>query len=229
MAKLIFILSFLLTCFAWSQETKSTSAEAPKDGFFSETTIATDFAEHGLTQTQNDPNFRGSLGYRVANFEGGIWGSNVRYPTDAEHLELKFFIGFNAVFSPDFKLTISLDSTRFYKSDDRNFGETDLGLDLYGYRLHFKQNTNFEGTKEASTHVTLGKDFDIPWSLKLNCDVEYNVPKDTVYKKYFSAVLGVSYPIQNVTPSIKAIYNSDQKQFDQRGKPMLITSISARI
>lgn len=224
--KAFIILFLLFSELVWSQ---TNSADTTKDGFFSETTVATDFAEHGLTQTENDPNFRGSLGYRASGFEGGLWGSNVRFPSDSEHLELKFFAGFNVNFNADFKLSMGIGMSQFYKSDNRNFNETDLGFIFYGYRLHFMQNTNFEATRESSTHVSFGKDFDIPWTLKLNVDLEYVIPKDEDYKKYFVISTGVSYPWQNVTPSLKLIYNSDAKQFDERGKPMIIATISARI
>ena len=226
-----FVLSVLFTNllainFCFAQEKNN---EAGK--FFSEATLSTNYIVKGLTQTMNDPVFQGGMGYNFGMFRGGLFASNVRFPTENEHLQLKPYLQFVVDFNPDYIMYVGYELSNYYKSGDRNYTETSIGLSVYGYKLMFIQSTNFEATQEASSHIELSKSFDIPWTLKLETSLQSNSPQavDT-YKSYFDLGLKVRYDYQNMEVFTKLTGTSNSSQFsDKRGDYNLYVGVSARL
>ena len=230
-----FVLSILLTTlmtsllvseFCFAQEKNN---EAGK--FFSEATLSTNYIVKGLTQTLGDPVFQGGMGYNFGMFRGGLFASNVRFPTENEHLQLKPYLQFVVDFTPDYIMYVGYEMSNYYKSGDRNFTETSIGMSVYGYKLMFLQSTNFEATQEASSHIAFSKTFDIPWSLKLEASLQSNSPQavDT-YKSYLDLGLKVRYDYQNMEVFSKLTGTSNSSQFsDKRGDYNIYVGVSARL
>lgn len=190
-------------------------------------TLVTNYLEHAVSQTNNDPALQGSYLFNLGSqLKLGLWGSNVYYPNEMNHFNLRLVADIKVNFDQDFDAFFSFSNNHFYKSNSRNGNTLNLFVQAYEYLVGLSQESNWEGTRSTSNHFLFGYLWQLNPKVIWQNNIEYNQISTSGYKSYFDFNSSLIASVNPMILKMGLTYNSSANQFDGRGKTYLIFSIS---
>lgn len=212
---------------AWAQSSSTGKGDAPQ--LFGEVTLTTNYVDKGITQTEKDPAIQTGLGYGFGKTAKlGFWASNVRYPDESAHLNLKFFGAYKFIFNSNWDLSFRYDLSKYYKSASRNGSIVSLDFNIYTYHVMVEKNDNWEGTLSESTWYGLGKDFNISGNWVLETKLGNSMVTASGYSSYFDVRTGIDYKLSDFVAAVVATYASNSSQFNGRADFFYFFEIKAK-
>lgn len=214
--KLIVLASTIAFChFSFAEDKKDT---ATGKSLFGTASFMTNYVDKGVTQTDGSWAMQTELGYQFGSVvRMAIWGSNVKYPTNSESLNLRGYINLHLDFTTGFSSELRYSNSRYFQSEDRNGNIVDLDFNIFDYKLLLQQDSNWEGSHTTSTWIAGEKDFSIPWNLIFTPRVGYTQVSASGASSYFDIKLELSYKISDLLLQSAVTYNSSASQFNGRG------------
>ncbi len=190
-------------------------------------TLITNFVEHGVSQTNNDPALQGSYMFHFGSqIKMGLWGSNVYYPNELDHFNLKLAADAKFNFAPEIDAYFSYTDNRFYKSNLRNGATLSLLMKIFQYEIELDHESNWEGTSSATNHLIAGYSWKLFPRLLWDNNLGYNSVSSSGYKNYFDYRSTLALSVDPMIFRLSFTYNSSASQFNGRGKNYFILSIN---
>lgn len=180
-----------------------------------EAALLSQWVHRGLTQTNGDPCIQTSLWFHFGpQFKMGFQGFNVSYADKVDtHVLLKGSAELSVALSSTSSLTLMYSNNMYFKNNGLNGNTSGLYIDIYGYRFMYEQETNWEATEVSSTHISLGKTFDVLSGFKWSNQVGYSMLEETGFSNYFDirTGLGIKSGIALYETSITATSSNELK------------------
>ena len=134
------------------------------------------YVERGLSQTTSAPALQGSFWFNFGpQFRIGLFGSNVNYKNGDEHLVLKPTGDLKINFTSNTVLVIDYKQNLYYSTSNRNGSTVGAHLTVFGYRVNYEVDSNWEGTSTSATYYSLGKTFEFSRGIKWSNDLGYTM------------------------------------------------------
>ncbi|PWU19968.1 MAG: hypothetical protein C5B49_05005 [Bdellovibrio sp.] len=187
-------------------------------------TITTNYTEMGLTQTQFSPAIQASLGYKWPQFSVGVWGSNVKFPTNQDTINFRPFIAYRFIITSAIDLTMQGAYSKYgpQGASDQNIFSMDFNI--MTYRFLFEQVNNWEATGDWTTRLGLMKDFELRSWLFLALGGGYVRPLDA--HTYGDFLLSVGYKLSEMRFDFGMTTTTDTTQMNGRGAPAMFIKFS---
>lgn len=221
-----FALVFLSGASAFAQTpTSANSGTAPTFKVDGLATLATNFLEYGLTQTDNDPNLQGQFWFNWGpQFRLGLWGSNVAFPNSESHFWLKLNADLKITFTNNADLTLSFSDGHFFKPESRNGNIIGLHLNLFGYGVNYDQIANFMGTENAATAFSFNGVWPVWTTWTWDNTIGYLQSGDTTIPNYFwlDTFLGVKPGVISYQGGLSYNSCSSNPRISGAGQPAFI-------
>ncbi len=226
--KFILIFSILFTsALSFAQSSNNKGGDGPQ--LSGEVTLTTNYVDKGITQTEKDPAIQTGLGYTFGKTAKlGIWASNVRYPDESAHLNLKFFGAYKFIFNSNWDLSFRYDLSKYYKSASRNGSVVGLDFNIYTYHVLVEKNDNWEGTLTETTWYGLAKDFNLSSNWILELKGGNSMLTATGYTSYFDLRTAIDYKLSDFLVGMAATYATNSSQFNGRADFFYFFEIKAK-
>lgn len=211
---------------------RATAQSQNKDEFqpgklFARVSIGTNHVELGVTQTESSPSVQALLGYKWEQFRIGLWGSNVKFGTSNESVNLRLFAAYRFIFTSRADLTVRYDMNKYYNSSTRDGSITGLDLNLFDYHVKYDKNDNWEGTDSESVRYGFEKEFSVSNGVLLGTGVGYNMVDADSFTNYFDARASLGYTLAEIKCELIGTLTSNSSQFGGHGGPFLFVNFSA--
>jgi uncharacterized protein (TIGR02001 family) len=222
----VFLCLFLNASLSFAQKKEDAAAGANK--LYGNATILTNYIDKGLTQSDKTYSLQAGFGYKMGpQAHIGIWGSSVKLPSNTENLNLRAYFDVKIDFSQNSNMVLRYDFNQYFRSETHNGNILSADFSTFGYHVIFEQNSNWEGSTNASTWYGLSRDFNLPYSLLFTPQVGYNQLATTGYTNYFDARVGLGYKFADVIYQLAATYATESYQFNGQGDPAIFLVIKA--
>ncbi len=216
------VILILITTTAWAQKNREPAA-APTFGLSGSATLASNFVERGLTQTDADPGLQGDFWFNFGpQFRLGVWGANVNYENTATtHFWLRANADIRVDFSPEAAMFIKYSENSYYRANNRNGNTIGLHFDFWGYKISYEKDSNWEGTDKPAMHAGLGKDFSVFSSWLWMNTIGYTMP-DADVDSYFHIRTGLGTQLKDIFLDLSVSYSTATDEFKDRGEMAFI-------
>lgn len=202
-------------------QNKENSSNIPTFRMSGSALLTSHYIHRGLSQTHGDPALQVHFSYNLGpQIEFGLWGSNVRYESTNEHLNLQFYGGARVDFSTNAQLEFQYRLSRYFHDDSRNGALLDIKFNVFTYYILLESQSNWEGTDTSSSHFALGYNYKFGSSLLLDLNAAYNQLTAVGFNNYFDLQAELTYT-QSATLSytLGLSLNSESSQFNGDGDP----------
>jgi hypothetical protein len=146
----------------------------------------------------------------------GIWGSNVRFPSNDEHLNHRLFFQYKFVFTSVWSLVLRYDLNQFSKSSVRNGGI--LYLDTIANEYHFKyeREDNWYNSGSARNSLIFEKEWNLFSDVFWQLEGAYNMVGGG-YAGYLDFNIEALMRFKNTRFGLEFCFNSGASQFNGDG------------
>lgn len=215
--KFLAIGSLILVVFNLMCSRSHAQAENNSPSLYGSATVITNHIDKGLTHSDSGPALQLDLGYSFGSGKIGLWGSSVKFEAEDVQTNLRPYLGFRFDFTTNTKLHFQFAHDKYFKSAQRDGSIIGIDFETFGYHLLLQQDSNFEGSKETRMWYGFGKEFQIPWNLRLNTRVGYSQVNVTGLDPYFDTLIEVKHKWHQLEYALGNTFNSSAKQFNGRG------------
>jgi uncharacterized protein (TIGR02001 family) len=218
-----------MACSSAFAQQKSESKSSKSNKLYGEAAVVSNYVEKGVTQTDKGPALQAGFGYQMGTQARlGLWGSNVKFPSGGENLNLRFYFDVKMDFTANTNAVFRYDLNRYFQSDQHNGSIVGLDFAAFGYHAIFEMNDNWEGLRSGgSTWFGFKKEY--LWStLVFTPQLGYTQTAVSGYTSYFDTRIGVGYRFADVTYELAHTYNSSSSQFAGRGDMAFLLAMNAR-
>lgn len=220
---LVIFAIFSLCTFVHAQTNRDAKNENQTTGSAS---ILSHFVYHGLSQTNKDPSLQTSLFMNIGpQFRIGLWGSNVSYEGQDNHIVIKIPLELKLEFNKDASLTIGYSSNQYYKSRIRNGNTSSLHLDIFDYLIIYEIESNWEGSETKSKYFAFNKTFKVGNDFTWENQIGYTVLSVENLQNYFDLSTGIAGKNDRITYKFIVTATSNPSQFNGAGDVFAILSV----
>jgi hypothetical protein len=209
-------------------QTSSSTSTQPTYRLAGTATLASNFVEKGLTQTNGDPGIQTDFWFNFGSqFRMGLWGANVRYEdTPTTHFWLKANADVKVDFSQNAKMNIIYTENKFYKNNNRSGNIVGLHFDFWGWKIIYDMNSAWENTGKKSTYAGAGKD-SIIWGdyIWLN-EGGYTMPEGDGVTSFFDLRTGLAKKAKDILLKAEVTFSTATGDFKDQGALAFIFSAS---
>jgi uncharacterized protein (TIGR02001 family) len=181
-------------------------AGAAQAQFSSTVTGTSDYDFRGYSQTAKDPAIQGSLDYAFPQgFAVGAWASNVDFDDDAD-IEVDLYGSYTGKVNESTSWEVGFNYYAYPGSDDvGDYPEyyVGLGAGLFSFKQWY--SNNFYDLDTSAWYTEGNADIPLPgnFSLQLHAGYSWGDYWKDVGDEVFDYAVGLSYPVQNFTLSVK--------------------------
>lgn len=188
------------------------------------------YVEYGLSQSDKSPALQGSFWFNFGpQFRLGLWGSNTNYEHSDDHFNLRMNADIKVSFSSTTHLIITYSKSQYYNGGEHN-GDLLGGHFHFGdYRIHYDNNSNWEGTENRSSRFAFGKVSNVFGTWKWDNEVGYNTPDVDTMNPYFDARAGLGTKWGVIFFEGALTGTSESSQFNGAGDFFFILSASTEL
>jgi uncharacterized protein (TIGR02001 family) len=191
--------------------------------------VLTNYVDKGLTQSDKSWALQAGFGYQMGpQARLGLWGSSVKLPSNTENMNLRLYFDVKIDFTPNTGVILKYDFNRYFQSESHNGNILTADFLAFGYHITLEQNSNWEGTSNASTWFGFSKAYNLPASFIFTPQLGYSQLSTTGYNNYFDARAEVGYKFAEVMYAIAATYTSAPSQFNGQGDMAILFSLNAK-
>jgi uncharacterized protein (TIGR02001 family) len=223
-------LLILLAALPTAAQQKSEAKSDKSNKLYGEAAVVSNYVDKGVTQSDKGPALQAGFGYQMGTQARlGLWGSNVKYPSGGENLNLRFYFDVKMDFTSNTNAVFRYDLNRYFQADQHNGAIVGLDFAAFGYHAIFEMNDNWEGLRAGgSTWFGFKKEYLWTRGLVFTPQLGYTQTSVTGYTSYFDTRLGVGYRFADVTYELVHTYNSSSSQFAGRGDMAFLLAVNAR-
>lgn len=208
---------------AFAQTNKDTKAENQTEGSAS---ILSHYVYHGLSQTNKDPSLQTSLFINIGpQFRFGLWGSNVSYEGQDNHIVIKIPFELKLEFNKDVHLLVGYSINQYFKSKTRDGNTTRLDLVVFDYTIIHEIESNWEGTETKSRYFAFNKGFKISNDFIWENQLGYTILNVENLQNYFDLSTGISGKTNRLSYKFTVTATSNPGQFNGAGDVFGIFSV----
>jgi uncharacterized protein (TIGR02001 family) len=224
----LFVLATLLTAHFSHAESSSAASTQPSYHLTGNATLASNFVEKGLTQTQGDPGLQSEFWFNFGSqFRMGLWGANVRYETaETSHFWLRANADVKVDFSQNAKMNIVYNENKYYKANKRDGNTIGVHFDFSGWRIIYDMNSNWEGTRAKETYAGVGKDFPVWTNWVWSSDGGYTMPQAAGVSSFFDIRTGLGIKFKDFTTMGSISYTTATGEFKKQGEAAAFVTIN---
>jgi len=220
---LVIFAIFLSSASVHAQISRDNKGENQTEGSAS---ILSHFVHHGLSQTNKDPSLQTSLFMNIGpQFRLGLWGSNVSYEGQDNHIVIKIPFELKLEFNKDVNLTIGYSLNQYFKSRIRDGNTTSLNLDVFDYLIIHEIESNWEGTETKSKYFAFNKTFKISNDFLWENQIGYTVLSVENLQNYFDLSTGIAGKMNRLTYKLIVTATSNPGQFNGAGDVFGVFSV----
>jgi len=222
---IVFLLLFSVS--AWSQSSGSGSPSFLMNGG---ATLATNFVEKGLTQTEGDPNLQGEFWFNFGpQFRLGLWGSNVRYEdASTSHFWLKLNGDIKVDFSGQTNMIIKYSMNKYYKSNNRDGNLIGIHFTFGTYKIIYDMDSNWEGSSDPATYFGVGKASPVGGDYIWTNMGGYTMPKVSGITAYFDVRSSIGKKFRNIFADAGISYANASGSIKDRAAMAIIFSAAVQ-
>ena len=188
--------------------------------------LSSNFVDKGLTQTAGDPGLQTDFWFNFGSqFRMGLWGANVRYEsTPTTHFWMKANADVKVDFSPTAKMNILYSENKFFKNNRRSGNLVGLHLDMWGWKIIYDMESNWQGTGEKSTYAGAGKDSVIWGDYIWTNQGGYTMPKADGVSSFLDFKTGLGTKAKDFVCMGAVSYSTATGAFKKQGELAFILS-----
>lgn len=217
LTSLLFI--FTLNAYGQTPGTADTkSPNAPSYKLEGNAQLTTNFVSRGLTQTNKDPGLQSTFWFNFGpQFRLGLWGSNVHYEGYDTHAWIRLNGDIKIDFSSNSNLVLKYSNNNYFAGNSRNGNTMGLHLDIYGYKVLYEMESNWEGSSTSSTHFAFQKTYEVFGDWKWDNQIGYSMLKVTNFQNYFDLRSFIGSSSGTFEYQAGVTWTSSPSQFAGRG------------
>lgn len=186
--------------------------------------------ENGVSQSNKDPALQGNFWYKFgANFRAGISGSNVSFPNSYSHLLLSGNADLSFSISSGSELHITYEDRHYFKPESRDGNVIGLEFSIIGYRILYRQFSNWFATSNSAKYIGFTKIFDVFGGWKWDNQVGLTMVDSSTYSNYFDLKSQMGYKLGNVLYFGGITTTSSPSQFNGLGDIALVIGAKATL
>lgn len=222
------MLLFHLATLSSLQAQQRTDSKAAPNKPYGEAAIVTNYVEHGVTQSEKNFALQAGFGYQMGpQARLGVWGSNVKFPTDSANLNLRPYADVKIDFTSNTSMVLGYQVNRFFPSDAYNGTIVSIDFAPFSYHVLIEVNSNWEGSGTSATWFAFRKEYLWTRGFVFTPTLGYTQASGT-YAPFFNTRLAVGYKLADVLYEFVHSYNSSSSQFSGRGDMAFLFTVNAR-
>lgn len=173
--------------------------------------VLNNWIDKGVSQTNNSFAMQAALGYRMQNFNFGLWGSNVNFG-GSENLNLRPYLGVDVPLSSTSGFWLRYSFSRYYQGSSRDGGILNLRVKAFDYNVTYEANSKFMGIAAMNT-ISLSKEWPLPANFFVEGSLSYHQIAEENYTSYFTIMGDFRYPVREFNVLAGIGYNTKGGQF----------------